>query len=331
MKFIRTACAIAGIAVGTLSAPAFAQTYTIASNPQGTLYFTIGSAIAAVLENATGNRTIVQPYSGTSVYLPLLASGEATLALSSSLETGRAFNDPEKPVRDFNVIGRLSASPYGYFVRADSGITEVSQLKGKRVAREVRAQLALTKNNTAILTAGGLDDGDYEHVAIGNALDGVALVTDGSIDAAATIPGSPQSQQAHATIPGGIRYLNISGEKATNETMGRIAPGGMLMDVEPRRDRPSITEKVTLSGINQFIIVGENLPDEDVTKILNAIWDNWPRLQEDLPSLRDVVRDDLAQASNAAPYHPAAIAFYKEKGLWTPENDAREQAGFVHE
>ena len=32
----------------------------------------------------------------------------------------------------------------------------------------------------------------------------------------------------------------------------------------------------------------------------------------------------MAKATNTAPYHPAAIAFFKEIGLWTEANDKKE-------
>jgi hypothetical protein len=32
----------------------------------------------------------------------------------------------------------------------------------------------------------------------------------------------------------------------------------------------------------------------------------------------------MSEPTNAAPYHPGAIAFFKEKGIWTDANDMHE-------
>jgi len=77
-------------------------------------------------------------------------------------------------------------------------------------------------------------------------------------------------------------------------------------------------------GLHQFLVVGESLPDEDVKKILTAVWEAWPRLQQDVPSLRSATVEEMASPINAAPYHPAAIAFFKEKGIWSEANEAQE-------
>lgn len=324
MKFISRMLAISAVALGSLAGSAAAQTFTIGSNPQGTLYYTVGSALAAVIEDSVGTRTIVQPYSGSSVYLPLLPEGEVTVGISNALDTSRAFTDPDRPIKGLRAIARLWTTPYGYLVRRESGITDFSGLKGRVVARDIKAQLSLNATNLALLTAGGLSESDYENVAIGNVQEGLALLTEGKVDATATIPGSPQSQQANATIPGGIRYLSLPDTPATNETLAAIAPGLSTFTVEPGVGMPSIEAPVTMIGLHQFLVAGESLSDEAVTGILNAIWDNWSRLQEDVPSLRDARVEEMSQPINAAPYHPAAIAFFKEKGIWSEANETRE-------
>lgn len=324
MKLISKMLAVTTLVLGSMTATASAQTYTIGSNPQGTLYYTVGSALAAVLENSTGVRTIVQPFTGSSVYLPLLPSGEVTIGISNALDTGRAYRDEKNPITSLRALARIWTTPYGYLVTRNSGITDFEGLRGKVIARDLRAQLSLTATNTAILAGGGLKEGDYEAVTIGNVQEGLTLLTEGSVEATATIPGSPQSQQAHATIPGGIRYLSLEDTPETNEILGSIAPGLSTYTVHPGPGMPSIDESVTMIGLYQYLIVGESLSDEEATRMLNAIWDNWERLQQDVPALRDASREEMALPINAAPYHPASIAFFKEKGIWTEANDQHE-------
>ena len=51
---------------------------------------------------------------------------------------------------------------------------------------------------------------------------------------------------------------------------------------------------------------------------------NWKKLQKDYPPLRGVPQNALAPAHNAMPYHPGAIRYWKEVGLWTAANDKQQ-------
>ncbi len=64
-RFVIGCLSASAIAIAT---PALAQgRITIGTNPQGTLYYTIGGGIAAALQNALGRAVTVQPHTGSSV------------------------------------------------------------------------------------------------------------------------------------------------------------------------------------------------------------------------------------------------------------------------
>ena len=48
----------------------------------------------------------------------------------------------------------------------------------------------------------------------------------------------------------------------------------------------------------------------------------WKKLQKDYAPLRGTPMDGLAPANKSMPYHPGAIKYYKEAGLWTAGHDA---------
>jgi TRAP-type uncharacterized transport system substrate-binding protein len=62
------------------------------------------------------------------------------------------------------------------------------------------------------------------------------------------------------------------------------------------------------------------MQDPKVIKdVLQALWDNTPELNKAHFSLRGFKHKSAASNLPLVPYHPAAIAFYKEKGIWTDE------------
>ena len=48
----------------------------IGSNPPGTLFYALASGLAKIVSDSTSVQTQVQPYSGTSTFLPMMDSGD---------------------------------------------------------------------------------------------------------------------------------------------------------------------------------------------------------------------------------------------------------------
>jgi uncharacterized protein len=149
-------------------------------------------------------------------------------------------------------------------------------------------------------------------------------LTENSLDAAFIAVGIPLTQQAQATIPGGIRYLSVDGPNATSENADAAMPGLYLTVVNPSPRLPEVTEPVTVGAFDVFLSVSADMSDEEATEILQALYDGLPQLKADYPPLGGAAQERLSMPDNTVPYHPAAVAFYKSKGLWTDANDARE-------
>lgn len=326
-RFLVAACAVAAT-IG-VAAPAQAQgRITLGTNPQGTLYYTIGGGIAASLQESLERQVTVQPFTGSSVYIPLINAGEVTLGLNSSIDAGAWYRGEygNDPYQDIRVLARLWPLRQALVVRADSGMTEVADLAGKKVITELSAQAATGRVNTAILQAGGLSVDQVEGVTVAGLSQGMEALTEGAVDATGVAVGIPLTQQAHATIPGGIRYLSITGERATSEAINNLFNGVYLMEVAPNPRMPEITEPVTVSAYDVYLTTSADLSDEDATAILTALYDGLPGLKADYPPLAAASQERMAAPTNTVPYHPAAIAFFTEKGIWSEENVARDAA-----
>ncbi|MDD7970945.1 TAXI family TRAP transporter solute-binding subunit [Roseinatronobacter alkalisoli] len=319
--------AIAAASTFAATVPATAQErITIGTNPQGTLYYTIAGGLAAALQETLARQVTVQPFTGSSVYIPLIDAGEVTLGLNSSIDVGAWYrgeygNDPYTGMR---VLARLWPLRQALTVRADSGMTEVADLAGKRVITSFSAQAATGRVNTAILEAGGLQVDDVEGVTVAGLQQGINALIEDNVDATGVAVGIPLTQQAHATIPGGIRYLSITGAGATDENLDSIFNGVYLTEIAPNPRMPEITEPVTVSAYDVFITVSSDLSDADATAILTALYDALPGLKADYPPLAEAAQDRLSTPTNTVPYHPAAVAFFKDRGLWSDENEVRE-------
>lgn len=321
------AIALAG-AMGLLANSAMsADRYTLGTNPQGTIYYTIGGGIAAALQGKLGKQVTVQPYTGSSVYLPLIAAGEVTMGLNSSLDLGGArAGDFGEPMTDLRVLARIWPLRVALVARNDLGITRVSELKGKRVVTDLSALKAMSTLSKTIVELSGLSVDDVEKVSVAGLGSGMEQLTENNLDATLIAVGIPLTQQAHASIPGGIRYLDIDGENATTEKANEMYSGLYLTEVAPNPRMPEVTEPVTVTAFDVYLTVNADLPDEDATAILEAFHESLPQLKQDYPPLGGAAQERLSAPSNTVPYHPAAVEFYKAKGMWSEQNENRDSA-----
>src|SRR5262249_38180452 len=130
-------------------------------------------------------------------------------------------------------------------------------------------------------------------------------------------------REAHSSI--GIRYVELAGPNATDTFLNQQLGGLFPYQVKPAPNMPEVTAPVTVSGFDIFLVANADLSAADLTRMLTVLHDNFVDLQKDYPALRPGDRAQLGAASNTVPYHPAAAAFFKSKGMWASANDTREK------
>lgn len=298
---------------------------SIATNPAGTLYYQLGGGFAKLLNEKLGVQAIVQPYAGTSAYLPLVESGEVTMALSSTLDAGSAYRGEQgrNSMLKLRSLARIFPLRYALLVRKDSPIRSVADLRGKRLVLSFKANVGLDPINTTVLESAGLKEADVVATNVAGIPQGVRGVVEGTIDGTWVAVGIPVVMEAHASV--GIRYVNLGGPNFTEEFLSSRVPGLFPLTVNPAPNLPEVTEPVQVIGYDVFMMVSASMPADRARAILGALHEGFAGLQKDYPALRAGDPKRIASATNTVPFHPAAVEYYKAKSLWTPRNDAQEK------
>ena len=328
MNGLRLAALAAGCVFALSADPAAAEGkgMVFAAQEAGTAFYTIGSGFAKLLGEKLNRRVAVQPYSGSSVYLPLLDSGEATLGFSSTMDANDAYKGTDRAaLKNLRTVARIWPLRVGLMVRASAGIKTVADLKGKRVTIDLRGQRAMASVVRAMLTTGGLKDADVKNVAVANVAAGAKSLTEGDVDAAFIAVGIPLVKQAHSTISGGVAYVDMGDKPDNARIMASVAPGTYPARLDPAPHLPEVKAPIHTPAFDIMLLTSAKTPDADIAAVLKVLHEGYAGLQKDYPQLRDGDAKLLAAPSNTAPYHPGAIAYFKEKGLWSAANEERER------
>ena len=74
--------------LGISSAPAqqLPTSVTVGTNPAGTVFFAVAGGLAKVISDTTPFQSVVQPYTGTSTFLPLLDNGELDFGVINAVD-----------------------------------------------------------------------------------------------------------------------------------------------------------------------------------------------------------------------------------------------------
>jgi TRAP transporter TAXI family solute receptor len=302
------------------------KSITIGSNPAGSVYYLMAGGFAKTLQQELKVRATAQPHAGSSVYIPLLERGEITLGLNSSLDSAmaRSATAPYKQKHEkVRAIIRFWVLPYAYIVKASSPIKTMEDLKGKRVLVNVKTNVSLYAANKAMLATAGLSEKDVNSMDSGGVVAGLNAIIEDRADAATAALGMPQLVKAHASTPGGMRVLPL-GPKGTDEFVGSRMRGLRTMTIEPVKRLPMIDEPKLIGAFDSYINAGTTVTDADAYLITKAVHTSWTKMQKDYAPLRGLKASEIAPPSNVMPYHPGAIKYYKEIGIWTAANDKQE-------
>ena len=215
---------LAVIAALALGVPASAQTvYTIATNPQGSIYYSAGAAVAKVGNEKLALQMRVQPFAGSSTYLPMLNRGEVDFSFNNVDDVEIGFRGVEtfagKPNPNIRLVGVIFPLPFAFMVAADAPWKKAEELKGLRIPSEFTSQTTVQKLTEAALASAGLGWADMKGVPVANSFQGTDLVPQGRADVAGTAPGVANIQQAHLALQshGGVRFIGI------NDKIGRAS------------------------------------------------------------------------------------------------------------
>ena len=317
MKQIRAGLLAATIAVGTLSAAA-AQTVTIVTTAAGGFTNSTGAAVGKVLSDAGGVRAVITPQQSpglTDINAGFGDFGITTIPDVIFAVAGRNDCAENGPQSNLRIVARMTALRGGFFVRADSDIRTLVDLKGKRMPCEYAAQVSGNAMLEVIRARAEIEVSDLDCVPTQNIPGSATLLAEGKIDAMYFAVGSGRVKEAAAKV-GGVRAVPIPDDAETLAKAQAIVPeiSAMMVEANPALDGFDVSTNVLANDLVLF--ANANVPNEVVKEVVAAIHAGKDKLLEVFPGLALFDPDLMAKAYGGVSYHEGAEEFYREQGIW---------------
>ncbi|MCE8006112.1 TAXI family TRAP transporter solute-binding subunit [Aestuariivita sp.] len=203
-------------------------------------------------------------------------------------------------------FGTVSQNP---FVRQDSGITSLDEIKGHPFNINIPSSFTHGMNLTMLEAADiPLSSFDAGQVATGQVFD---EIQNGVFVGGAHVfqLGLGNAQRLPTTIP--IRYLDVPAEVVVkmNDEYHRL-----LMPYEiPAGRYNGQDQAVKTFGLAQVIFTDENADEELIYQFTKAFWENVGALQETNTSFNGMT-PELRSKLYGVPMHPGAERYFREIG-----------------
>lgn len=313
---MRLSAIAAASAAVIFAASAHAQPVGISTSPPGTLTYAVGAAVAKVLSETAGIQARVQPSSGTGAGIPLVNSGEIDLGTANTLELYDAYHGvgtfngrPNKNLRTIAVIFPIKV---GLFVRNDSPIKTIKDMKGHSVAYGFTSQEIIKKLVDAMLATEGLSIKDLKPVLVPNLVRGVDEVIGGRADITTFALGAGKVSEADAAV--GIRFISLPDTPQALAGLKKEFRTAYIGHAKPSPRYAGVKGPINIMQYDYTLFASDKVKPETIKKITDILANHKDALGKAHPLFKSL---DVKRMFNniEVPYHDGAKAYYAEKGI----------------
>lgn len=302
---------------GQERAAAQTRRLSIVTGGTGGVYYVYGGALAQVLsKHLAGVEATAEVTAASIENMQLLARKSADLAftladtLHDAVRGQGKFREP-LPIQSLAILYNNMTH---IVTRAGSGIQSVRDLKGKRVstgAPNSGTELIAER----MLRAYGVDpvkDITRERLGVGESAD---ALKDGKIDAFFWSGGLPTAAVLELASTPGMKISLLPTDDIVQKLVEQHGPLYVPATI-PAGTYPGVDREVKVAAVPNVLAAHKDMPADLVFNILKTMFDHKAELVAVHAAAREL---ELKTAAVGAPaeYHPGAVAFYREKGVWT--------------
>lgn len=284
--------------------------------PPGGAFFVVGSALAEVVNefgSSYGYNVTAEATSGSQENIRRLASGELDFALSNAAITyfavrGESGWDRSYPVR---AVMTLAPNVALFIARADDNISALDELRDKRVTVGP-AGAGFEYFVQPLLNAHGIAYDDFSPL---NATQqgAVDMLTDGSADAVFLGGAVPTASITQAAASMEIVFLPFGENEKAQLVDEFVFFRPATIPAETYRGQSEPFEGLDVGSMH--LITSADAEDDLVYNVTKLLYENRERVVEKHAAGRAINPNNVVRDTGTE-FHPGAIRFYREIGIW---------------
>jgi TRAP transporter TAXI family solute receptor len=312
-----------GFALFTGAAPTTAKAetnfVTIGTGGVTGVYYPTGGSICRLVNKTRkehGIRCSVESTAGSVYNLNTIAAGELDMGVAQSDWQYHAYNGTSKfkdqgPNKDLRAVFSVHPEPFTVVARADSGIKDFMDLKGKRVnignpgsgqrgtMEVVMKELGWTKDTFKL--ASELKSAEQAKALCDNKIDAIVFTV-----------GHPSGSIKEAVTSCDSVLVSVTGkaiDKLVKENAyyrKAVIPGGMY--------RGTDTDTQTF-GVGATFVSSAKVPADTIYNVVKAVFENFDDFKKLHPAFVVLKKEEMIKDGLSAPLHDGAVKYYKEAGL----------------
>ena len=296
------------------------QFLSVGTAPPGGAFFVVGGAIAQVVSQHTGDlnwEVSAEATKGTQENIRRLAKGELEFALANAAISyfavrGEGAWKGEQPVR---AVMTLAPNVALFITPQSSGVKTLSDLKGKRVVVGP-AGAGFEYFLEPILGAHGVSYQDF--TPLNNTQAGaVDMLADGSAAAAFLGGAVPTASITRASASQNIFFIPF--DDTAKQSLFKNYPffNAVVIPSGTYRGQDEAFNGMNVGAMH--LITAANLDPETVYQFTKTLYEQRAEVVKIHPAGRAINPKNIVK-DTGTPFHPGAIRYYKEVGIWQDES-----------
>ena len=219
------------------------------------------------------------------------------------------FEDQGK-FEGLRAVFSVHPEPVTILARADAGIRNVTDLKGKRV--NIGNPGSGTRGTWEVIEAAlGWSRDDLKLAAEMKSAETAQALCDNKLDAYFWLVGHPSALTQESLSSCDTKLVNVTGSAIEGLVADRpyyrtaTIPAGMYAGEDM---------DVTTFGVGATFVSSADVPEDVVYTIVKAVFDNFEDFKKLHPAFKNLKESEMISDGLSAPLHDGAIRYYKERG-----------------
>ncbi len=312
---IMAASLIAGAAIST---PAAADQFvSIGTGGVTGVYYPTGGAICRLVNKGRkdhGIRCSAESTGGSIYNINTVRAGELEFGVAQSDWQYHAYNGTSKfeekgKFENLRAVFSVHPEPVTIVARDDSGIKNISDVKGKRM--NIGNPGSGTRGTWEVIEeTQGWARSDLALAGEMKSAETGAALCDGKLDAYFWLVGHPSALTQESLASCAAHLVNAS----TPEIDALVAEKPYYRTATIPAGMYNNEEDITTFGVGATFVSSADVPADVVYVVVKAVFENFDQFKKLHPAFANLKPEEMVKDSLSAPLHDGAAKYYKEKG-----------------